>query len=94
MTEVVRRVRKCVGCGAERPKHEMLRVVRGTDGVISIDTTGRQQGRGAYICPNPECLRGAVKKKALSRALKHPLGSEIYVMMEQLCSAEGNAAGQ
>ena len=92
--KTVVRVRKCVGCMAGRPKNEMLRVVRGIDGVIAIDATGRRQGRGAYICPNPECLRAAVKKKALSRALKHPVGDEIYAMIEPLCSTEGNAAGQ
>ena len=94
MTEIVKRVRKCVGCGAERPKNEMLRVVRGKDGVIAIDTAGRLQGRGAYICPNADCLKTAVKKKALSRALKHPVENEIYAMIAPLCSTEGNAAGQ
>ena len=94
MTEVVKRVRTCVGCRAERPKNEMLRVVRGVDGVIAVDTAGRLQGRGAYLCFNPECLRVAVKKKALSRALRHPVGSEIYSMMEPLCCARENAAEQ
>lgn len=94
MTGIARRVRTCVGCRAERPKNEMLRVVRGTDGVIAIDATGRMQGRGAYICPDAECLRAAVRKKALARALKHPVGNEIYAMAESLCPAEGNAAGR
>jgi len=94
MTEVKRRIRKCVGCGAERPKNEMLRVVRGINGVIAIDSTGRSQGRGAYLCPNPECLRTAIKKKALSRALKHPVGNEIYALIEPLCSAEENESEQ
>ena len=84
----------CVGCRAERPKSEMVRVVRGADGVIAIDSTGRMQGRGAYICHDPECLRAAIKKKALSRALKHPVGGEIYAMIEPLCGAQRNASGQ
>ncbi|MCL2683824.1 MAG: YlxR family protein [Synergistaceae bacterium] len=88
------RVRKCVACGAERHKNEMLRIVRRTDGVIALDTTGRLQGRGAYICPSPECLGAAVKKKALSRALKHPVENEIYAVIEPLCRAEGNPDGQ
>ena len=94
MTEAPRRVRRCVGCRAERPKNEMLRVVRGVDGAVAIDATGRLQGRGAYICPDSECLRAAIKKKALSRALKHPVEGEIYAMMEPLCSPENNADGQ
>ena len=94
MTEILKRIRTCVGCRAERPKNEMLRVVKVSGGVITMDTTGRQQGRGAYLCPDTECLRMAVKKKALSRALRHPVGNEIYAMMEQLCSSRGNAAGR
>ena len=104
MTAVPGRIRTCVGCRAERPKNEMLRVVRGADGVIAVETNGRLQGRGAYICPNPECLNAAVKKKALSRALKRPVGNEIYAMIEPFCIAgekqpdcdesEENAAGQ
>ena len=93
MTEVAKRVRMCVGCRAERPKNEMLRVVRGADGVVEMDTIGRLQGRGAYLCPDLECLRAAIKKKALPRALKHPVGNEIYAMIEPLCSDRGNAAG-
>ena len=94
MTEIPGRIRTCVGCRTERPKNEMLRVARGADGVIAIDTTGRRQGRGAYICPDPECLRAAVKKKALSRALKHHVGNEIYAMMEQWCADRENTSGR
>ena len=70
----------------------MLRIVRGLDGAIVVDSTGRLHGRGAYICPTPNCLSTAVKKKALSRALKHPVENEIYAILELLCAAEGNAA--
>jgi predicted RNA-binding protein YlxR (DUF448 family) len=91
MTEGALRSRKCVGCGAERPKKEMLRIVRGPDGVISIDAGGRAQGRGAYLCPDLGCLRMAVKKKSLPRALKHPVEREVYDMIELLCGAGNNA---
>ena len=91
MTEAIRRSRKCVGCGAERPKKDMLRIVRGPDGVVSIDANGRAQGRGAYLCYDLGCLRMAIKKKALPRALKYPVGREVYDMIEPLCGAENNA---
>lgn len=86
MTEAVFRRRKCVGCGAERPKSEMLRVTRGPDGVISVDSTGRAPGRGTYVCPSMECVRAAMKKKSLQRALKHPVEREVYAMLELLCA--------
>ena len=87
-------MRRCVACRTERPKAEMLRAVRGTDGVVAVDATGRMQGRGAYICSNPECLRTAAKKRALSRALKRQVADDIYAVMETLCSEGGNEGGQ
>ncbi len=49
-------MRQCMGCRERKAKKEMLRVVRGTDGVVSLDFGGKLNGRGAYICPDPECL--------------------------------------
>ena len=43
-----------------------------------LDTTGRKNGRGAYICPNSECMRRARKSKGLERAFKMPIPDEIY----------------
>ncbi len=62
--------RTCVGCGAKRPKVELLRVVRGPEGKVFLDLSGKRSGRGAYICPNVDCFRKAVKRKALQRSLK------------------------
>jgi predicted RNA-binding protein YlxR (DUF448 family) len=52
--------------------------------VIAIDE-GRSQGRGAYVCADPACLAAARKKNALGRALKAPVGTEIYDRLEELC---------
>ncbi|MDR0654054.1 MAG: YlxR family protein [Synergistaceae bacterium] len=73
-----RRARKCTGCGMEHTKGEMLRVVRSPDGVVSIDASGRAQGRGAYICRNSACLAHARKKNAFARVLKHPVDRSFY----------------
>ena len=73
-----RRARKCAGCGLERPKGEMLRVVRAPDGSVSIDASGRAQGRGAYICRNSVCLDRALKKNAFARVLKHTVDRSFY----------------
>lgn len=58
-------------------KQELLRVVKTADG-ISFDPTGKQDGRGAYICKNPDCLATAVKKRGLERSLKTPISTDLY----------------
>ncbi len=70
--------RQCMGCRERKAKRELIRVVRGTDGVVSLDFGGKLNGRGAYLCPNPECLKKAVKSKALERSLDVPIPQEVY----------------
>lgn len=79
MTGRVRKVpeRMCVGCGELRPKKELIRVVRSPEGEVSIDPTGKQNGRGAYIDPRPECLEKALKSRRLERNLAVPLPPEV-----------------
>ena len=71
-------IRQCVGCRTQRPKRELTRVVRSPEGEISIDSRGKKPGRGAYVCRDPECLKKAIKSKALSRALDTPIPEEIF----------------
>ncbi len=75
-------MRQCVGCHEMKPKKGMLRVLRTTaeDGKteIILDTTGRKNGRGAYICPSGACLRAAIKNKGLERSLKTSIPSGVY----------------
>jgi len=66
-------MRQCLGCREMKQKRELIRVVRSPEGEISIDSKGKKPGRGAYICPDAECLKRAVKTKAMSRAF----GTEI-----------------
>ena len=70
--------RQCLGCRERKPKRDMIRVVRCTDGTVSLDFGGKLNGRGAYICPNPECLRKAQKSKSLERSLEVPIPREVY----------------
>lgn len=65
--------RTCIGCGRSRPKRELVRLVRGPDGRVSVDETGKAHGRGAYIGPARECLRRALERGAVERAFKAPL---------------------
>ena len=70
--------RQCMGCRERKPKKEMIRIVRGTDGIVSLDFSGKLNGRGAYLCPDPECLKKAQKSKALERSLETPIPQEVY----------------
>lgn len=71
-------IRTCVGCRQERPKRELLRIVRTPDGAVLFDPTGKRSGRGAYICPRPECLEAARRGQQLERALEHPVEASVW----------------
>lgn len=63
-------MRQCMGCRERKAKREMIRVVRSPEGVVGLDFKGKAPGRGAYLCPNPDCLKRAVRSKALERNLE------------------------
>ena len=75
--------RQCMGCRERKAKKEMIRVVRGTDGTVSLDFSGKLNGRGAYICPDPECLKKAQKVKSLERALEVPIPEDVYSRLQK-----------
>ena len=75
--------RQCMGCRERKAKRELIRVVRGTDGTVSLDFGGKLNGRGAYICPNAECLKKAQKAKSLERSLDVPIPQEVYDRLEK-----------
>ena len=62
--------RKCVGCGEMKSKKELIRVVRSPEGDISLDLNGKKAGRGAYVCPDKECITKAYKGHRLEKALE------------------------
>ena len=66
-----------------KPKKELIRVVRSPEGVISLDTTGKKSGRGAYVCPNAECLRLARKSRKLEKSFSCRISDEVYDNMER-----------
>ena len=67
-----------MGCRERMDKKALIRVVRGTDGSVSLDFSGKAAGRGAYICPKAECLKKAQKSKALDRSLEVEIPQEVY----------------
>ncbi len=76
-------MRQCVGCGEMRSKKEMMRVVKTTEEEYMIDTTGKKNGRGAYLCFSKECFQKAVKGKGLERSFKHAIPKEVYDKLEK-----------
>lgn len=80
-------MRMCVGCREMKPKKELLRVVRSPEGTVSIDTTGKKPGRGAYCCFDAACLKRALKQGQLERQLEVKFAPEIQ---EQLMEALQN----
>ena len=71
-------LRMCTGCMEMKPKKELIRVVRSKEGEVSVDSTGKKAGRGAYICKSSECLEKAFKAKRLSRNLEVNIDEKIY----------------
>ena len=82
--------RQCMGCRERKAKRDMIRVVRGTDGTVSLDFGGKVNGRGAYICPDAECLKKAQRAKALERSLEVQIPEEVYAhLLAQMEDSHG-----
>ena len=75
-------LRQCLGCREMKPKRDLIRVVRSPQGEISLDFHGKKPGRGAYLCPDPACLKRARKSKALERAFSLPIPDPGYEARE------------
>jgi len=71
----------CLGCQEMKPKRELIRIVRSPEGEISLDSTGKRNGRGAYICPKAACLDKAVKARRFEKAFAHPVPENIFALL-------------
>lgn len=76
-------MRQCLGCREMKPKRELIRAVRSPEGEISLDFKGKSPGRGAYICPKTECLKKAIKGRALERAFSAHIPEEVYARLNE-----------
>lgn len=70
--------RTCMGCNEKKDKRELIRIVKNKNNEISIDRTGKKEGRGAYICDDIKCLEKVIKTKRLERVLEIEITQEIY----------------
>lgn len=76
-------LRKCTGCQEMKSKKEMMRILHTSEGEIILDTTGRKNGRGAYLCYSMECFEKAVKNKGIERSLKCKVPEETYESLKK-----------
>jgi hypothetical protein len=77
-------MRKCVACGENKAKKELIRIVKNNENYVDVDLTGKMNGRGAYICSNSNCLEKAIKKKQLSRALDIDIPDEVFEKLDKI----------
>lgn len=83
-------IRQCTGCREMKPKRELIRVVRSPEDEISIDFRGKKPGRGAYVCRSEECLKRAVKSKALERAFGVQVPGDVLAELREQMEAGDN----
>ena len=75
-------LRKCISCGENKSKKDLLRIVKTNEDIVQVDLTGKINGRGAYICPSIPCFELAHKNRKLSRALQIEISDEIYEQLK------------
>ena len=76
-------LRKCIGCGEMKNKKEMMRVIRTPENQVTLDITGKKNGRGAYLCFSRDCLAKAMKNRGLERSLKIAVRQDVFESLER-----------
>lgn len=76
-------MRKCIACGVQKPKKELIRVVKTNENEVFVDFTGKANGRGAYICKDKACFDLAIKKNAFNRALETKIENDVFEKLKE-----------
>ena len=76
--------RTCMGCNSKKDKNELIRIVKNNKNEITVDKTGKQEGRGAYICNSMECLEKAIKSRRIEKAIEAKISDEIFEQLKSL----------
>ena len=76
-------MRQCLGCREMKPKRQLIRAVKSPEGEVSLDFNGKKPGRGAYVCPSSDCLKRAIKTRAMSRAFGVEIPQSVYSALEE-----------
>ena len=85
-------MRQCLGCRTQRPKRELIRAVRSPEGEITLDFKGKAPGRGAYLCPDPACLKRARKSRPRERAFDCAVPEAVYDALDARMEEETDGA--
>ncbi|MBR4260702.1 MAG: YlxR family protein [Clostridia bacterium] len=80
--------RTCIGCNDKKDKKDFIRIVKDNENKISIDRTGKANGRGAYICDNIDCLEKAIKNKKIEKSFKMAIDESIYENLRSVISGK------
>ncbi len=76
--------RTCMGCNSKKDKNELIRIVKNNKNEITVDKTGKLEGRGAYICNSMECLEKAIKSRRIEKAIEAKISDEIFEQLKSL----------
>ncbi|MCI9426934.1 MAG: YlxR family protein [Eubacterium sp.] len=76
-------MRQCIGCREMKPKRELIRILKNKQQELSVDRTGKKNGRGAYICPSMDCFHLAIKQKGLERSFQMSIPPEFYTVFQK-----------
>ena len=76
-------MRQCIGCREMKPKRELIRIIKNKQQELSVDRTGKKNGRGAYICPSMDCFHLAIKQKGLERSFQMSIPPEFYTVFQK-----------
>ncbi len=80
--------RTCIGCNIKKDKKDFIRIVKDNQNNISIDRTGKANGRGAYICDSLECLEKAIKNKKIEKSFKMQIDEAVYENLRGVISGK------
>ena len=80
--------RTCIGCNCKKDKKDLIRIVKDNENNISIDKTGKANGRGAYICDNIECFEKAIKNKKIEKSFKMQIDENVYENLRGVISGK------
>ena len=73
-----------MGCNSKKEKNELIRIVKNNKNEITVDKTEKQEGRGAYISNNMECLEKAIKSRRIEKAIEAKISDEIFEQLKSL----------
>ena len=76
-------MRTCIACRSEKPKKELVRIVKNKENVFAVDRTGKLSGRGAYICDDSNCVQKLLKKRLLNHAFEMEVSEDVYKAIEE-----------